>query len=81
MQFSLLYRGSRDGWMFKDFHQRCDNQGPTLTLFKSSKEKICGGYTSISWNTDGTNHVDNSAFLFSVSLKKKYLSEKDEVAV
>jgi hypothetical protein len=29
---TLHYRGSTDGWMFKDFHNRCDDKGPTLTL-------------------------------------------------
>ncbi len=30
----LLYRGSRDGWFAEDFHRRCDDRGPTLSLFK-----------------------------------------------
>ena len=30
----LLYRGSKDGWKYKDFHDRCDGKGGTITLFK-----------------------------------------------
>ena len=30
----LLYRGSRDGWMWADFHKRCDLKGPTITLIR-----------------------------------------------
>ena len=29
---TLYYRGSRDGWMYEDFHSRCDNKGPTISL-------------------------------------------------
>ena len=43
--FTLLYRGSRDGWKNKDFHDRCDNKGATVTVIKSSKGRISGGYT------------------------------------
>ena len=30
---TLFYRGSRDGWMAEDFHDNCDNSGPTISLF------------------------------------------------
>jgi hypothetical protein len=32
IQLTLYYRGSRDGWMAKDFHSKCDNKGATMTL-------------------------------------------------
>ena len=42
-----LYRGSIHGWMFKDFHSRCDNKGPTISLFKVKDTGECiGGYTN-----------------------------------
>ena len=47
----LLYRGSRDGWDAKDFHRLCDNQGPTVTLVKSSAGRISGGFTTVSWTS------------------------------
>ena len=50
-KFRLLYRGSKDGWKLKDFHDRCDKRGPTVSLVRSSKGKICGGYTSVSWTS------------------------------
>ena len=48
---NLIYRGSRDGWSAKDnFHQLCDEKGPTLVLIKVKETgRICGGYTSRSW--------------------------------
>ena len=67
----LLYRTSRDGWTAKDFHTRCDNLGATLTLFKTNDGKVCGGYTSVSWEsrsiaTSGPK-ADPDCFVFSVN--------------
>ena len=28
----LLFKGSRDGFKAENFHEKCDNKGPTLTL-------------------------------------------------
>ena len=47
----LLYRGSRDGWKAEDFHKLCDNQGPTVTLVKSSAGRVSGGFTTVSWTS------------------------------
>ena len=47
----LLYRGSKDGWAAADFHRLCDNQGPTVTLVKSSAGRISGGFTTVSWTS------------------------------
>jgi 2,3-bisphosphoglycerate-independent phosphoglycerate mutase len=41
----MLYRGSEHGWMLKDFHDRCDNKGPTISLFKVKGGDCIGGYT------------------------------------
>ena len=30
----MLYRGSRDGFAARQFHEKCDEKGPTLTLVK-----------------------------------------------
>ena len=48
----LLYRGSRDGWKAEDFHKLCDNQGPTVTLVKSSAGRVSGGFTTVSWTSN-----------------------------
>ena len=34
----FLYRGSRDGSKSTDFHSKCDNQGPIITLFKNKND-------------------------------------------
>jgi hypothetical protein len=51
-KWSLLYRGSRDGLMAKDFHEKCDGHSNTLTIFKAENSSfIFGGYISTSWDT------------------------------
>ena len=41
----MLYRGSEHGWKYKDFHSRCDDMGPTISLFKIKDGDIIGGYS------------------------------------
>ena len=42
----MLYRGSEHGWKWKDFHHRCDNKGPTISLFKVKDGDVIGGYST-----------------------------------
>ena len=48
--YVLLYRASRDGWTASNFHSRCDNKGPTVTVIKSGNY-IFGGYTEQAWQS------------------------------
>ena len=43
----LLYRGTRDGMSGDAFHNKCNNKGPTISIFKNEKGYIFGGYASI----------------------------------
>lgn len=55
--------------MFKDFWERCVSKGPTITLIKTSKNRICGGFTMVSWNNPAIFYDykrDDQAFIFSV---------------
>ena len=36
-KMELIYRGTRDGSESKTFHNKCDNQGPTIILCKMKK--------------------------------------------
>ena len=36
----LLYRGTRDGMEANYFHNKCNNEGPTISLFKNDKGNI-----------------------------------------
>ena len=66
-KMELIYRGSRDGSNSNIFHNKCDNQGPTICLFKNEKGNIFGGYTSLSWGTDMNYHSANDSFIFTLT--------------
>ena len=51
----LLYRGTRDGFRAKNFHDKCDKKGETLTVILSSDNYIFGGYTEIDWESTTWN--------------------------
>jgi len=63
----LLYRGSRDGSTSKEFHDRCDNKGPTICLYKNDKDYIFGGYASISWTSNGGYRSASESFIFTLT--------------
>ena len=60
----LLYRGTRDGMTSKNFHDKCDNKGKTISLFLNDKGNIFGGYSSIPWTKNGGDKTANDCFLF-----------------
>jgi hypothetical protein len=41
-RFTLLWRGSRDGFGPSDFHGRCNDRAPTLTLIQDTERNIFG---------------------------------------
>ena len=53
-QWHLLFRASRDGFASRNFHSKCDNKGPTITVVKSGGY-IFGGFTEQSWTSKNTN--------------------------
>ena len=63
-KFDLLYAITRDGCNTTSFHQKCDNQGPTVTVLYNQYGSVYGGYTALSWSSQGNWKQDNSAFLF-----------------
>ena len=72
----LLYRATRDGWDMNksptwgggrdDFHRTVDGMGPTLTVIKDDEGNVFGGFTEVSWASDGASHPSPGAFLFSL---------------
>ena len=67
-----------------DFHKYCDNKGPTLTLVKTTKNKIFGGFTPLNWENEGGKKFDKSGqtFLFSLNLMKKFdIINKEKLSI
>ena len=50
-----------------NFHNKCDNQEETITLIKSDKGYIFGGYTPFPWSGDNSYHSSPSSFLFTLT--------------
>jgi len=70
----LIFRGSKNGFTGPKFHFLCDNKGPTLSVFKSDKGYIFGGFTSLKIhnppNINPTFEKDPEAFLFNLAPHK-----------
>ena len=78
----LLYDANLEENTNKDFHNKCDGKGATITLVESSKGKRFGGFTRISWNNNIKNWMsDANAFLFSLDKNKKFKVIKPEYAI
>ena len=63
----LLFRGTRDGMYSQNFHEKCDDKGPTITLFRNDKGNIFGGYLPISWKNTGEYQKENRCFIFTLT--------------
>lgn len=90
-KWSLIYKGTRDGFSSDDFHRACNNRGATLTLIQT-RNRLCmknrrivfGGYTEIPWSSKHGFHHDSQAFLFLFNQEKLTrfnLRSKDHIAV
>ena len=66
-KMELIYRGTRDGALSSNFHEKCNNQGPTITLLKNEKGNIFGGFSSVSWTSIGGYKQAPNSFLFTLT--------------
>ncbi|KAL0160353.1 hypothetical protein M9458_044078 [Cirrhinus mrigala] len=66
VELSLLYKASVHGYQASAFHERCDNQGPTLLVAYNRLGYVFGGYTSVVYAQKGQQITDKEAFLFSI---------------
>ncbi|RHZ85345.1 hypothetical protein Glove_66g67 [Diversispora epigaea] len=49
-KFKLIYRASREGFEINNFHNNCDNKGPTVVVIKvRNSGEIIGGYNPLEW--------------------------------
>jgi hypothetical protein len=72
-RFSLLWRGSRDGFKAKEFHRRCNGHANTLTVILDTKGNIFGGFTPVEWESrDWHEKADDSLKSFLFTLKNPH---------
>jgi len=61
----LLFDTSKDGDAASTFHDRCDGEGPTVTIVETTQGVVFGGYTDVSWvSGSGSWGIDKDAFVF-----------------
>ncbi|XP_053391215.1 interferon-induced protein 44-like [Mercenaria mercenaria] len=66
--FTLLYTITRDGCNSTTFHQKCDNQGPTVTVLYNQQGSVYGGYAPVNWTSSGGWINNTTAFLYQLRL-------------
>ena len=76
INFNLLYRATRDGDNFNDFHSRVDNKNSTLTIIKTSIGSKFGVFLEVPFKQTNNAIIDDKSFIFSLDLKKIYNSKK-----
>ncbi|XP_048258954.1 interferon-induced protein 44-like isoform X2 [Haliotis rufescens] len=70
--FTLLYQATRDGCSAQAFHQKCDHKGATVSVCYNTAGYVFGGYTSVSWSSDGYWTSDQHAFLFKLQAANSF---------
>jgi hypothetical protein len=69
-RWSLLYRGTRDGFGSDDYHSRCDDHSNILTILKAKESfHVFGGFTTVNWDSSSKFKTDPKAFIFSLTNK------------
>jgi hypothetical protein len=67
-KWTLLRRGTHDGFGSSSFHAKCDNQSNTLIVVLTTKGFFFGGFTPVGWDSSSSDKSDSSrtSFVFSV---------------
>ena len=81
IKFNLLYQVSRDGDRISNFYSKVSNKFPTIVIVKSAIGNKFGGFTNEKWEKNTNYKKDESAFLFSITKKKKYEINNVECAI
>ncbi len=76
--FYLLYSNLFFPDSVKIFHEKCDFKGPTVTIIKSNTNYVFGGYTSKNWDCSNKWKFDPDSFIFSLTLKKKFIKNNND---
>jgi len=71
-KFTLLYRGSRDGYSNQALANKLGNIKPTLVLVEAKTNKRFGGFTDQDWIMNETWKASSQSFIFSISDREKY---------
>ena len=72
IDYTLIFKASRDGYKAEDFHRKCDGKNFTVTIIETTNGRIFGGFTDAQWNNilksdyiRKVNYKKGNVFLFS----------------
>ena len=78
----MLFSSSVHGWKVKDWIDACKGKAMTITIMKTTKGRVCGGYLHIAWKEAMREYgSDPSAFVFSLDHRRKLTPTDPERAV
>jgi hypothetical protein len=67
-----LFSSSIHGWKVQDWIEACKGKAMTITIMKTTKGRVCGGYLHIAWKKASSEYgSDPSAFLFTLDHRRK----------
>jgi len=66
-QWTLLYKGSANGFQAANFHSLCNSKGPTISVMKSTSNHLFGGYSPIAWTSRNNYVYDQHTFIFTLT--------------
>lgn len=75
IKYNLIYRGTRDGDSFSNFHSKVDNKNCHLSIIETIKGLKFGVFIEKPLGT-GSYINDDKCFIFSLNLKKIYNTKK-----
>ena len=78
----LLFRGSKDGFKAKTFHEKCDDIHDTVVIVQTDEEtnNTVAGYSHYQWNQVNGNYVSDAgkkAFLLQLNWREKYVPQNE----
>jgi hypothetical protein len=76
-EWKIIYKGTKNGFRAKNFHDKCDNHPNTITII-SANNRTFGGFTSAHWHSRDEWSYDPNAFLFSLDTKSGKLTKYNQ---
>jgi len=66
-EWKLLYKWTQDEQTNEEWHKKCDNKGPTVTVIRTKGGYIFGGYAHLPWTNSGGLKESKESFIFSLT--------------
>lgn len=79
--FNLLFSSNTHGWKCRDWAKSVLGKPNTITIMRTTKSKVCGGYLNIPWKEEGGYTDDKRAFIFSIDNRLKFTPSNGHDAV